>query len=156
MQKLNTNQQAYIFGGVFVLSNRLQTAGDKIDNEISVKQWFVLSTIFQFRNSIPNIGEIAEITGTSRQNIKKIALILQNKGYLRLEQDLKDKRIIRLVLTTQCHDYFESRKKQENEYLSLLFDGFGAEDISNLSKSITKLLDNEEKIRNASKEQEKD
>jgi len=44
----------------------------------------------------PNIGDIADVLGTSRQNIKKIANILERQGFLKMEKDKNDLRSIQL------------------------------------------------------------
>ena len=45
----NKNMQAYIYGGIFTLSNKLQLLGDKFDSNISTKQWFLIAVIASFK-----------------------------------------------------------------------------------------------------------
>ena len=90
------NYQAFIYAAIHTLANRLQVIGDKIDPALSTKQWFVLAAVSKFKDKPPNIGDIADVLGTSRQNIKKMANILERQGFLRMEKDKNDLRNIQL------------------------------------------------------------
>ena len=147
--EIDMAKQAFIYGAIHILANRLQIVGDKIDPTISTKQWFVLAVVSKFKEAPPNIGDIATELGTSRQNIKKMANILEQRGFLKLEKDKSDKRIINLFLTEQCRNYFKGREQQEKEYieniflgvddkmLDMLYNGMGM-----LIKNIDALLEN--------------
>jgi DNA-binding MarR family transcriptional regulator len=139
---MNLDKESFIYGAIFSLANRMQVIGDKIDPTISVKQWFVLAAVSKFNKIPPNIGDIAQILGTSRQNIKKIANILERKGYMELKKAPNDLRNIQLFLTDSCYDYFKSREKQENEYLESIFFGFDNEMLESLCKNLGKLIEN--------------
>jgi DNA-binding MarR family transcriptional regulator len=52
-----------------------------------------------FRGYAPTISEATAVFGTSRQNVKQVALQLERRGWLRLEPDPADRRALRLVLT---------------------------------------------------------
>jgi len=133
---------AFVYGAIHLLANRLQTIGDRIDPTISTKQWFVLAAVSKFTKAPPNIGDIARGLGTSRQNIKKIATLLERRGLLKLERDKKDLRNIQLFLTEQCNDYFKSREQQENEYLENIFAGIDDERLAALCEGMRKLIEN--------------
>ena len=139
---------AFIYGAIHLLANRMQAIGDKIDPDISTKQWFVLAVVTKYGETPPNIGDVANALGTSRQNIKKIAAILERHGFLRLERKKDDKRTIQLFLTEQCRTYLKGREQQENEYLEKIFSGFTHEALAGLRKGLNKLIVNMEKILN--------
>lgn len=131
---------AYIYGAIFSLSNRLQISRDKFDPNVSTKQWFVLANIALFEGGKPNIGDIAHRIGTSRQNIKKIALILEKKDYIALKKDTTDSRFIRIVLTTEGKAYYEKRAEQEAYYLKQLFEDFDKDVLTGLYSGLCKLM----------------
>jgi DNA-binding MarR family transcriptional regulator len=133
---------AFVYGAIFSLANRMQVIGDKIDQTVSTKQWFVLAAVSKFKETPPNIGDIAQFFGTSRQNIKKIANILQRKGYMQLRKDPTDLRNIQLFLTDSCYDYFKSRERQENEYIKGIFLGLNDEMLDSLCNGLSKLMEN--------------
>jgi len=135
-------KQAFVYAAIHLLSNRLQTVGNKVDQAISEKQWFVLAAVSKFTEVPPNIGDIANGLGTSRQNIKKMANILEQRGFLRMEKDTNDLRNIQLFLTEKCIEYFKGREQQENEYIKSIFLGIDDEMLDVLCKGMNKLIEN--------------
>lgn len=144
--EMDINKQAFVFAAMHMLANRFQTLGDKIDPTITNKQWFVLAAVSKFTEAPPSIGDIAVLLGTSRQNVKKMAVILERHGFLQLEKDKSDCRVIRLILTEQCLGYFKGREAQEGEYLEKIFAGIDGKMLDNLHQSISKLLENTDSL----------
>lgn len=143
LTEMDINKQAFVFAAMHMLANRFQILGDKIDPTITNKQWFVLAAISKFTEKPPNISDIATLLGTSRQNIKKMAVILERRGFLQLEKGKHDWRSINLILTKQCLDYFKDREAQEDAYLDQIFDGV---ELNRLYKCISKLLENTDNL----------
>lgn len=140
------NMQAYIYGGLFALSNKLQLIGDKFDTNISTKQWFLIAIIESFQGEAPTISMASERLGSSRQNVKKMAIILENKGFLRIEKDKEDARVQRLRLTQYCTEYFAQRQECEEKYMENLFEDFDEEILLGLLKGMKKLEKNVAKM----------
>lgn len=138
----NIEEKAHIFGSVFILANRLQVLGDKFDGNLTIKQWLLLVGILKSSVDSPTISEVASFIGNSRQNVKKMALILEKKGFLNLEKDLNDARILRISLTMKCLDYFKQREQRELEFFEKLYVGFDANLIKGLDNGILKLEEN--------------
>ncbi|GKX66473.1 MarR family transcriptional regulator [Inconstantimicrobium mannanitabidum] len=136
------NMQAYIYGGLFALSNKLQLVGDKFDTNISTKQWFLIAIIESFQHEAPTISMAAERLGSSRQNVKKMATILEDKGFLKVEKDKVDARIQRLRLTQYCTEYFAQRQEREEKYMQDLFEDFEEETLLGLLKGMKQLEKN--------------
>lgn len=134
--------EAYIYGGLFALSNKLQLIGDKFDSNISTKQWFLIAVIASFQDEAPTISMTAERTGTSRQNVKKMANILEKSGFLTIVKDKEDGRIQRLELTKYCIDYFEERKESEEKYMEMLFIDFDEEMLLGVFRGMKQLEKN--------------
>jgi len=135
-------KQEYIFSAIFTLANHFQVFGNKVDPAVSLKQWFVLATISKFTDAPPNLGDIAKMLRTSRQNIKKITVILESKGYVQLKKDTNDLRNIQLFLTEKCFDYFKSRERQENKYMEQIFSNIDNKILSSLCDGLEKLIEN--------------
>lgn len=138
---IQMEEQAAIFGGIFTLANRLQLLGDKFDNEITTKQWLLIASISKHRNP-PTISEVADQIGYSRQNVKKMATILEREGFLVLQRDTKDARILRMLLTEKCRNHFEQREAREQEFLDALFRNFDTLKLSGLYQGMTQLAMN--------------
>ena len=137
-------KQALIYGAIYMLANRMQTLGDRIDPTVSSKQWFLLAVVLKFTESEmpPSISDAAEVLGTSRQNTKKMANILEQRGFIKLEKDKNDSRVTRLVLTEKCRSYLKGREQQENEYLEGIFSGIDDDTLTTLCNGLDKLLNN--------------
>lgn len=136
------NMEAYIYGGIFALSNKLQLIGDKFDSNISIKQWFLIAIIASFQDEVPTISATAERMGSSRQNVKKMASILEKRGFLIIVKDKTDGRIQRLELTKYCIDYFEKRQGREQKYMESLFEGFDKEMLHGVFRGMKQLEKN--------------
>ncbi|NLE25420.1 MAG: MarR family transcriptional regulator [Clostridiaceae bacterium] len=134
-------KKAYIFGSFFSLSNKLQAIGDKFDKNLTIKQWLLLVSIFKSESDSPTISEVAALIGNSRQNVKKMGVILEKEGFVKLTKDPNDARMLRISFTPKCHDYFLQREKKETEFLLQLFDGFEPEELDALVNGIAKLGD---------------
>lgn len=135
-------ERAYIFGSVFTLSNKLQSLGDKFDSNLTVKQWLLLAGIFKNGDIAPTITDVAELIGSSRQNVKKMVLILEKQGFIALNKDQNDARALRISLTEKCIHYLRLREENEAIFLEKLFNGFSSDELKSLARGMSKLGDN--------------
>ena len=76
-----------IFAELFILQNKIQTKFDKWIGEISSKQFLILIIVAAFPMP-PSLTEVALRAGCSRQNIKKVAAVLEKKGFISLSVEL--------------------------------------------------------------------
>lgn len=132
----------YLYGAFFALANRMQILGDNFYDRISSKQWLLLAVISKFENEEPTLGQLAAIIGTSRQNVKKMALILEREGFLVLKKDDKDARMIRVSRTKECEAYDKEYSERAKEYLNELFEGISCETITAMYEGMKQLEEN--------------
>src|SRR5690554_262703 len=78
-------KKAHIFGGLFLLANRLQALGDGLDDKITLKQWLFIASIIGSEQVSLAITELANYIGTSRQNAKKWPPFLRKRALLPLK-----------------------------------------------------------------------
>jgi DNA-binding MarR family transcriptional regulator len=146
---MNTiDRQKYIFGSIFLIANRLQVLGDKylgVDG-ITTKQWFLNVMISQFGDNPPTLSEVAELMGNSRQNVKQLALKLEEKGFLNIRKDDEDARALRLKLTDKGREFWAKRRKQDTEYVAEIFKDLSEEEILNIFKGFEKIIKKVEKM----------
>ena len=135
------DKEKYIFGSIFLLANRLQVIGDQYlgRDDMTTKQWLLQVMISRFGGSPPTLSEVAELMCNSRQNVKQLALKLEEKGFLIIQKDEQDARALRLKQTEKSRLFWESRNKQDDEYIENLFKDFSAEEIDIMFKGVTKL-----------------
>jgi DNA-binding MarR family transcriptional regulator len=134
-------QKAYIFAVIFTLSNKLQVLGDEFDKNITIKQWLFAVGVSKF-NTPPTISEVANFIGYSRQNAKRIAADLHERGYVTIVKDKSDARASRIELTSKCTGYFEKRNTREIEFLEKIFAGFEGELTHSVYEGLMKLEQN--------------
>lgn len=137
------NQQ-FIFGCIFLLANKLQLLGDKVTQELTLKQWFLLNMMQQMDNKFPNYNDIAKVVGSSRQNVSKMISMLHKKGMVELHQSKTDQRAINVTLTQKCFDYFSSKENVGNILLDKLFSGTSLAQIEQTATLLGKMLQNTE------------
>lgn len=137
------NQQ-FVFGCIFLLSNKLQLLGDKITQEITLKQWFLLNMIQKMDNNSPNYMEIAKMIGTSRQNVSKMISVLEKKGMVKLQPSKTDQRTVHVALTQKCLDYFTSKENAGNKLLDMIFSGIPLAETERMATFFGHMLQNAE------------
>lgn len=142
------DKQKFIFGNLFLLANKLQVIGDQYLGKegMTTKQWFLTVMISQFGDTPPTLSEVAELMGSSRQNVKQLALKLEEKELLKIEKDEKDARALRLSLTEKSKLFWEKRQNQDDQFVRELLTDFSNAEIDSVYNSFNKLADNIEKI----------
>lgn len=120
---MDASTKEYVFGSLFLLANRLQTLGDAFLEEITLKQWFLLIMILNIPKEAPSITDIAEFTGSSRQNVRKMLDVLAGKGYVTFSVSQRDKRNMTVSLTPQIFQFFNKFEAKGTVFLEQLFYG---------------------------------
>ena len=69
----------FLFGSIFLLSNKLQALGDGYLKEITLKQWLLLIMIQTINKEQPSVTEVAAFMGSTRQNVRKMLEALEKK-----------------------------------------------------------------------------
>jgi DNA-binding MarR family transcriptional regulator len=136
------NKQAFIFGNLFLLANKLQVVCDQyLDTDnITTKQWLLLAAISQFNDTSPTLSELSDFIGCSRQNIKQLASKLEMKEFLQIRKDEQDTRAYRLVLTEKCNLYWKSREDMDKNFIVHILSCLTSEETDILSDCIIKVL----------------
>ena len=144
MNSLDKEQQKekFIFGCILLFANKIQTIGDRFDKDITMKQWFLIICILETKESFPTLSAVAEFMGCSRQNVKKMALKLEEKGLVKIENDPNDSRSVKLTVTNKCEKFFNKREIRENQFLNDFFKDLTEEDINNVHAAFLKLYKN--------------
>lgn len=144
-----THRMQAIFSSIFVLQNRMQTAGEKLQTKISMKQWLLLAmtACCPEPRTLTNIGNLM---GCSRQNVKKLALALEKKGFVHLQLSSNNSVLVELTEDVQC--YAKEIGERQMKALSLLFADFSEEEIGQLFFLYSKLYTGLERVENYAEE----
>jgi DNA-binding MarR family transcriptional regulator len=133
------------FGNAFVLVQHLTRLTDaRLEGwGLTTRQWLLLAVLVRgFEGRVPSLSEAAAAYGTSRQNVKQIALALEERGFLHLESDPHDGRTTRLRLTDRVgiFDTPEGRRRG-TELLEVAFDGLARDEVLALGTLLARWLD---------------
>ena len=144
-----THRMQAIFSSIFVLQNRMQTAGEKLQTKISMNQWLLLAmtACCPEPRTLTNIGNLM---GCSRQNVKKLALALEKKGFVHLQ--LSNNNSVLVELTEEVQRYAEEIGERQIKALSLLFSDFSEEEIEQLFFLYSKLYTGLERVESYAEE----
>ncbi len=149
------SDEPMIFALLLIISNKMNTLLEREFKEFNVttKQWFLFDTINSLFDSPPTMKELASEMGSSHQNIKQVALKLQQKGLLKLEKDKKDARVTRLRLTEQSYDFWEKTDPKGTGFREKMFKEINKKDIARTRVLLEKMLLNLSEIENATMEE---
>lgn len=132
------NQRKAIFSSLFIVGNKLQTIFDNHIPQISLKQFMLLSIVRQSREPL-TFTQLGNILGCSRQNIKKLAEILEKKGFVIMQKSLHDTRAMCICPTDKVNDFFENDFSKYQEELQYLFEVYTDEEIKTLFILLSKM-----------------
>ena len=137
-------KQHYIYGSIFYISNKLQALMDRIlgKHGITTKQWLLTIILQEHFQSPPTLNEVTKVMGTSHQNVKQLALKLEEKGLLSLEPDDEDKRAIRLTLTEKSDNFWKSMEDESVLFLHSFFKDMTEKELRVMVSGFKKIADN--------------
>lgn len=137
----------FLLGLLSAFNNCFQTIADKIIEEISWKQFFAVICI-NICHEKPTIKELAEIMGSSHQNVKQILLKLEKKGFVNISTDKEDRRKQRVNLTEKCTKFCENNENKSEKAIMEMFNGISEEQLLLTINTIMQMEDNLKLIAN--------
>ena len=142
------DDQKFLFVSLFLIANKLQIIGDRYlaPVDLTTKQWLLMVMILQFGQNPPTISQAAGIIGSSRQNVKQLALKLEKNGYIKIEKDSGDSRILRLRLTNKHMKLWEERSSMDEDFLANLFSEIDSSDLHETASAMDKILEKTEML----------
>ena len=131
----------FLIGLLSAFENRFQAVADSAMKEISWKQFFAIICISMCKDK-PTVKELAEIVGSSHQNVKQILLKLEKKGFIHITVDEKDKRKQRIELTGYCREFCEKNDEMSANIMKKMFAGVSEEQLQMTIQTIIQIDDN--------------
>ena len=136
---------SFLLGLLSAFDNRFQAVADSFFKEVTWKQFFAIICINLCKEN-PTINELAEIMGSSHQNVKQILLKLEKKGFVQMITDDNDRRKQRIVVTEKCNEFCESNDQESHIYMNRTFEGISQEQIAVTIQTITQMERNLKRI----------
>ena len=131
----------FLLGLLSAFENRFQAVADNAMKEISWKQFFAVICINLCKEK-PTVKELAEIMGSSHQNVKQILLKLEKKGFVQITVDEKDKRKQRIELTDYCREFCAKNDEMTTMAIGKMFEGVLPEQLQITIQTIIQIEDN--------------
>ena len=131
----------FLIGLLSAFENRFQAVADNTMKEISWKQFFAIICINLCKDK-PTIKELAEIMGSSHQNVKQILLKLEKKGFVYISVDESDKRKQRIETTDYCREFCEKNDEMAMNIMKKLFAGVSEEQLQATIQTIIQIENN--------------
>ena len=135
----------FLLGLLSAFGNRFQAMADRTMEELSWKQFFAIICINMCKEK-PTIKELADIMGSSHQNVKQIRLKLEKKGFVNILVDEADKRKQRIELTEYCIDFCNRNDEVSINIMNKMFAGIPEEQLQITIKTIMQIEDNLKEI----------
>ncbi len=134
--------QQYIFGAIMIAANRMDTLLEREFKkyDVTTKQWLLSIIIDNLFDEPPTIKEVANEMGSSHQNVKQVALKLEQKGLLILEKDKRDSRVTRLKLTENSYDFWKKLREEGATFIQTLLKDINDDEILVAREVIKKML----------------
>lgn len=132
-----------IFSSFFILGNKMQTFFDKYLEEITSKQWLIMIIVAAFPYP-PSLSEVAEHAGCSRQNVKKVAAVLEKKGFIEFTTE-RNSRAVCIVLTQKFYEFYTPFLEKSTIGIERIFEGMNEAQIETLFDSLNIIEENIDK-----------
>ncbi|RKM59418.1 MarR family transcriptional regulator [Butyrivibrio sp. CB08] len=131
--------QSFLLGLLSAFDNRFQAAADNYFKDITWKQFFAIICINLFKEA-PTLNDLSDVMGSSHQNVKQILLKLEQKGFVTMVPDQKDKRKQRIHLTVKCMKFCQENDNQSPNSADIIGQIFEGVDEKSLITTIETIM----------------
>lgn len=141
------NSKYLLFGGTFLLANKLQFVGDKEVKGLSTKQWFLMRNIIDLpQDPPPTITQVARSVDSTRQNIAKMLSTLEREGLVTIESSELDQRSRSVRLTASGVLSIQQTTENGQAFLNRLYDGIDEKELDTAGRVLDQMVENLLKI----------
>ncbi len=141
--KIPDRMDYMLFGGVFVLANKLQVVSDKMVEGLSCKQWFLIRTILDMPDEPPpTIMQIVREMDSTRQNVTKMLEKMERDGLVSIEDNAADRRSRSVRVTESGRQQAVLVAKNAQAFIGRLFEGMEQDELDAAGGVILKMLYN--------------
>lgn len=134
----------FIFGILPIVANKTDTLLERAlyRHNITSRQWLLMLVLFNMFDSPPTLKELAKEMGSSHQNVKQMALKLEEKGMLTLEKDEADLRATRVSPTEKSFKFWRGLEEDALAFMRAYFDGIDDNSLKCARESLSKIMQN--------------
>ena len=130
-------QQTY--ATLFSLANKLQVQGDKYYDKLTSRQYMTMIAIAHLPEDETTLNNIARKLGTTKQSVKQLITIIEDKGYVITVPSQKDKRAVNVKFTESAKQVLIESSEIGLHFMTDIFKDFSTEEMETLWSSLKKL-----------------
>lgn len=123
-------QQTY--ATLFSLANKLQVQGDKYFDKLTSRQYMAMIAIAHLPEDETTLNNIARKLGTTKQSVKQLITIIEEKGYVVTVPSQKDKRAVNVKFTESAKQVLMECGERGLHFMTDIFKDFSAEEMETL------------------------
>lgn len=129
-----------IYATLFSLTNKIQIKGDEYCEPLTSRQLMAMVAIIHLPENETTLNNIAKKLGTTKQSVKQLITILQNKGYVITVPSQFDKRAVNVKITKAGTDAMMILCAEKSmEFFGMLSKDFSIEEMEILWTLLKKL-----------------
>lgn len=142
------DMEKYILATFFLIQQRWNYIISKelAEDRITAKQWLMIIVLSNAFKHAPSMQEVADALSITHQNVKQLAVRLEKRGFLKIERDPNNRRILRLKVSEECNQYWKKRSRDDIKSINTLFEGLNTIEIKNLFEIMSKLENTSENL----------
>ncbi|MFB6468086.1 MarR family winged helix-turn-helix transcriptional regulator [Cytobacillus sp. Hz8] len=128
-----------IYGTLFSLANKIQVKGDKYLERLTSRQYMAMMAIAYLPEDETTLNNIARKLGTTKQSVKQLITIIEDRGYINIVPSQKDKRAVNVKITEFGKQVFLEVTEKGIFFLAELFENFSTEELETVWGLLKKL-----------------
>ncbi|MFJ7746148.1 MarR family winged helix-turn-helix transcriptional regulator [Peribacillus sp. NPDC097295] len=130
-------QQTY--ATLFSLANKIQVKGDKSLEILTSRQHMAMVAIAHLPEDDTTLNNIARKLGTTKQSVKQLITIMENKGFVNVVPSKKDKRAVNVKITKVGKMVLLNVAEKGIFFLEELFKNLSTEELETMWDLLKKL-----------------
>lgn len=140
---MDTNRELFImqqtYATLFSLANKIQVKGDKYLGSLTSRQYMTMIAIAHLSEDETTINNIARKLGTTKQSVKQLITIIEDRGYIITMPSTKDKRAVNVKITEAGRQVMLEVGEKGVFFMEELFKDFTVEELESLWSMLKKL-----------------
>ncbi len=127
------------YATLFSLANKLQVRGDEYLGSLTSRQYMTMVAIAHLSEGKVTFNNIARKLGSTKQNVKQIVTAMENKGYLNVIPNPKDRRAVNVIITETGKQVLYQVSEKGIFFMAELFKNFSTEELETIWGMLKKL-----------------
>lgn len=99
--------------------------------------------LFLFNNpKYDKASDVSEMRFLAKSYVSKTVDLLQKRGYLKVQEDTQDRRIMRLKVTEDALPLIQRGKETQKNFAEILYSGMSDQDMDQMHRIYSKMMEN--------------